>query len=108
LRIGQFHAARQILIYAKQKETFFGDASFYRRTGFDRWLQQFPASSFETEGRDDVLCDDDRDSGIEQASIAVEPCGRLELAFLVATIITVRHESSFRLQPDLDQPADST
>jgi len=36
LRIGQFHSARQILIYAKQKETFFGDASFYRRTGFDR------------------------------------------------------------------------
>jgi hypothetical protein len=36
LRIGQLHSAGLILIYAKKKEPFLCDASFYRRTGFDR------------------------------------------------------------------------
>jgi len=35
------------------------------------------------------------------ATIAVEHCGRLEFAFLVATMIIIRHESSFRLSPAL-------
>ena len=41
------------------EETVFGNAGFRRLIQLDRRLQQFPATSLETKGRNGVMCDED-------------------------------------------------
>jgi hypothetical protein len=72
-KVGQFDPAGLIRVCTKHEEALFGNTGLHRRAKLNRRLQQLPASGLEAEWRNDILCDEDREIGVAQAPISIEP-----------------------------------